>query len=156
MTTCVLFEEDGGFKVAHLFLEADTTVQVEMPTGKRVKIKRAAVLLTFTQPARDLLLPAATQIAEQLDAQFLWEVAPEEEFEFQGFAKEVFSDEPSAQERAGLLLALHQAPMYFYRKGKGRYRRAPEEALKSALAGAERKRLAAQAQAALHATLVAG
>ncbi len=156
MTTCVLFEEDGGFKVAHLFSEADTTVQVEMPTGKRVKIKRAAVLLTFTQPARDLLLPAATQIAEQLDAQFLWEVAPEEEFEFQGFAKEVFSDQPSVQERAGLLLALHQAPMYFYRKGKGRYRRAPEEALKSALAGAERKRLAAQAQAALHDALVAG
>lgn len=156
MTTFVLFEEDGGFKVGTLFSEAESSVQVEMPTGKRNKIKRANVLLTFSQPARDALLPAATQVAGQLDVQFLWEVAPKDEFDFQEFAKEVFSDAPTTQEKAGLLVLLHQSPMYFYRKGRGRYRTAPEEALHAALAGAERKRLAAQAQDALQAALFAG
>lgn len=152
----VLFEEDGSFKVASLFSEADTTIQVEMPTGKRSKIKRNTVLLMFNAPARDLLLPQAQRIAEDLDPQFLWECAPQDDFSFQEFAKEVFSEQPNTAESAGLLLALHQAPMYFYRKGRGQYRRAPAEALQAALAGAERKRLAAQAQQALHDAIVAG
>ncbi len=152
----LLYEEDGGLKVGTLFSEADTTVQVETPTGKRIKIKRTAVLLQFTDPARDALLPAAQAQAQDLDVQFLWECAPTEEFGFQEFAKEVFSEKPRAQELAGLLLAMHQAPMYFYRKGKGRFKAAPQESLKAALAGAERKRLAAQAQAAMHKALVDG
>ena len=152
----LLYEEDGAFKVGTLFSEADATVQVETPTGKRVKIKRAAIMLQFAEPARDMLLPAAQAIANELDVQFLWECAPQEEFGFQEFAKEVFSEKPTSQEQAGLLLALHQAPMYFYRKGKGRFRAAPEDSLKAALAGAQRKRLAAEAQAAMHQTLVQG
>ena len=152
----VLFEEDGGFKVGTLFSESETSIQVEMPTGKRSKVKRNAVLLEFSQPARDQLLPAAKATADELDSKFLWECAPADEFDFQDFAREVFSEKPSATEIAGLLLALHQAPMYFYRKGRGRFRRAPEDALQAALAGAERKRLAAQAQQALHETMVAG
>ncbi len=152
----LLYEEDGAFKAGTLFSEADATVQVETPTGKRIKIKRTAVLLQFAEPARDALLPAAQSIASELDVRFLWECAPQEDFGFQEFAKEVFSDKPSAQQLGGLLLALHQAPMYFYRKGKGRFRAAPEESLKAALAGAERKRLAAEAQEAMHKDLVEG
>lgn len=152
----VLFEEDGSFKVATLFSEADATIQVETPTGKRSKIKRNTVLLMFTTPARDALLPQAQEIAAQLEPQFLWECAPAEEFAFQDFAKEVFSETPSTAESAGLLLALHQAPMYFYRKGRGQYRRAPIESLQAALAGAERKRLAAEAQQALQESIMAG
>jgi exoribonuclease II len=152
----VLFEEDGSFKAATLFSEADTTIQVEMPTGKRSKIKRNTVLLMFATPARDELLPQAQTIAADLDIQFLWECAPQDEFSFQEFAKEVFSDTPTTEELAGLLIALHQAPMYFYRKGKGQYRRAPAESLQAALAGAEKKRLAAQAQQAMHDAILSG
>jgi exoribonuclease II len=152
----LLFEEDGAFKVGTLFSETDATVQVETPTGKRIKIKRTALLLQFTEPPRDALLPSAQAIADSLDVQFLWECAPQEEFGVHDFAREVFSEKPLSQEVAGLLLALHQAPMYFYRKGKGRFRAAPEESLKAAKAGAERKRLAAQAQAMLHSELVQG
>jgi shikimate dehydrogenase len=152
----VLFEEDGSFKVATLFSEADATIQVEMPTGKRSKIKRNTVLLMFATPGRDELLPQAHAIGAELDPQFLWECAPDDEFSFQDFAKEVFSASPSIPECAGVLLALHQAPMYFYRKGRGNYRRAPAESLQAALAGAERKRLAAEAQQAMHDALVAG
>ena len=37
-------------------------------------------------------------------------------------------------------MRLHSAPMYFYRKGKGRYKAAPEKALRAALASIERKK----------------
>ncbi|OIQ77418.1 exoribonuclease 2 [mine drainage metagenome] len=47
-------------------------------------------------------------------------------------------------EAAATAISLHAAPMYFYRKGKGRYKAAPEENLKSALAAQERKRLQAE------------
>ena len=152
----VLFEEDGIFKAATLFSQADTTIQVEMPSGKRSKIKRNAVLLEFTDPGRDALLPQAQAIAADLDIEFLWQCAPKEDFSFQDFAKEVFSEKPNTTECAGLLLALHQAPMYFHRKGKGRFRAAPEDALNAAKAGAERKRLALEAQAALHQQIMEG
>ncbi len=39
----------------------------------------------------------------------------------------------------------HAAPMYFYKRGKGRYRKAPPDALKAALASIERKRREARA-----------
>lgn len=152
----LLFEEDGAFKVGTLFSEAETSVQVEMPSGKRNKIKRNIVLLQFTEPPRDALLPNAQVIADDLDTDFLWQCAPADEFDFQEFAKEVFSAKPTTVEMAGLLMALHQAPMYFYRKGRGRFRAAPEESLQAALAGAERKRLALQAQQRMHDDIVAG
>jgi exoribonuclease-2 len=39
-----------------------------------------------------------------------------------------------------VLVKLHAAPMYFYRRGKGRFQAAPEETLKLALAGLEKKK----------------
>src|SRR6185295_1378527 len=47
---------------------------------------------------------------------------------------------PAAPESAAVALALAAAPMYFYKRGKGRYRRAPPEALKAALASVDRKK----------------
>ena len=41
--------------------------------------------------------------------------------------------------------ALPRAPMYFYKRGKGRYRKAPPDALKAALASVERKKREARA-----------
>jgi exoribonuclease II len=152
----LLFEEDGAFKVGTLFSEAETSVQVEMPSGKRNKIKRNIVLLQFSEPARDALLPSAQAIADDLDTDFLWQCAPADEFDFQDFAREVFSERPSTVEMTGLLIALHQAPMYFYRKGRGRFRSAPKESLQAALAGAERKRLALEAQQRMHDQITAG
>jgi exoribonuclease II len=44
---------------------------------------------------------------------------------------------------AATAIKIHAAPVYFYRKGKGRYKAAPEETLKLALAAVEKKRLQA-------------
>ena len=55
-----------------------------------------------------------------------------------------------------MALALHASPMYFYRRGKGRYQAAPEENLKAALAGLEKKRRQQEQVDAWAAALAAG
>jgi exoribonuclease-2 len=47
----VLFEEDGAFKTGSLLTDNDTSLQVEMASGKRAKIKAATVLLRFEKPS---------------------------------------------------------------------------------------------------------
>jgi exoribonuclease-2 len=59
-------------------------------------------------------------------------------------------------ERAALVLRMHSAPVYFRRKGRGQYQRAPEEQLKLALAGLERKRQQGLVQAGYEEELKAG
>ena len=52
----VLFEEDGAFKTGVLLTDNDASLQVEMVSGKRAKIKAANVLLRFEKPAASTLL----------------------------------------------------------------------------------------------------
>ncbi|MGL5002790.1 MAG: ribonuclease catalytic domain-containing protein [Casimicrobium sp.] len=87
----------------------------------------------------------------------LWESAAQnEEHPFAKFASEYFGESPSVVQTAATLLALHTAPMYFYKRGKGVYKPAPAEALKAALAGAERKAREAEQMSAWVDELVAG
>jgi exoribonuclease-2 len=121
--------------------------QVEMQSGKRTKVKAKDVLLQFTSPAPAELLADARQVAEEIELDFLWEVAGQEEFAFADLGTEYFGRAPRPAEAAGLLLRLHNSPIYFYKKGKGRYKAAPEASLKAALAGVEKKRQQALIQA---------
>lgn len=41
----VLYEEDGAFKAGTILADNDATLQVENTHGKRVKLKRAHVLM---------------------------------------------------------------------------------------------------------------
>ncbi len=149
----VFFEEDGGFKVGSI-LEATgtpepTSYQVELPTGRRAKIKASNVVYKFAQPAPADLMRDAQALAETIDLAFLWEVSSDEEFEAVALGADYFGHAPDAVQTAALLLGMHGAPMYFRRKGKGRYKRAPEAELKAALAGQERRQQQAAQQAAM-------
>ena len=135
----VFYEEEGSFKVGTILADNDTSLQVEAPHGKRSKVKAANVLFRFDQSLQGFL-DGAHKAAEQIDLDFLWECCAQDEFAYDALARDYFGHPPSAQESAALLLRLHAAPMYFYKKGKGRYRPAPPEALKAALASIERKR----------------
>jgi exoribonuclease-2 len=137
----VVFEEDGGFKAASVLSEAQGALQVEYASGKRGKIKASHVLMRFDQPEPSQILRDAQATQEAIDLSFLWECAPQDEFDFESLAADYFGDRPSAGQRFGLLLKLHQAPVYFHRKGRGRYRPASPEVLQAALAALERKRL---------------
>ena len=138
--THVLFEEDGGLKAATVLSDAGTSLQVEHATGRRTKVKTAQVLLRFETPSPGDLMPAAQAIANEIDVDFLWECAPADEFGFGDLAGEYFGGSPSATQSTGVLIKLAAAPVYFHRKGRGRFRPAPAETVKLALAALERRR----------------
>lgn len=136
----VLFEEAGDFKAATVLSEAGASLQVELASGRRVKIKAAHVMLRFDRPSVEALLPAATKLAEELDIEFLWQCAPQEEFGYETLAAEYFGAAPDAIQSTALLLRLHGSPIHFQRKGRGQYRAAPEETVRTALASLARRR----------------
>ena len=136
----VLFEEDGAFKAGTVLADNATSLQVETGSGKRVKVKAANVLLRFAAPAPAELLERAEGESEGIEAEFLWEACGEAEFGFEELAREYFGRDAQPVEAAAILLRLHAAPIYFHRKGKGRFRKAPPDILKAALAGLEKKR----------------
>ena len=152
----VLYEEDGAFKAGTILADNDATLQVENTHGKRVKLKRANVLLEFRDPGPSDLLARAEAAADELDIEFLWEVCGDEEFAYADFAAEYQGHTPTAVESAAILLRLHSAPIWFHRKGKGRFRKAPADILQAALAGLEKKRQQAAAIEHMRTELVAG
>ena len=152
----VLFEEDGAFRAGVVLADNVSSLQVTLPTGRRVKVKAAHVLLRFETPAATVLLAEAEAAAQAIEVDFLWEVAPTAEFGFAELAAEYFGQNPTPAQTAAVLLRLHSAPMYFHRKGRGRYFKAPPEILQAALAGMEKKRLQAEAITRMAAELVAG
>jgi exoribonuclease-2 len=136
----LLYEEDGELKVGAVLDRAPASFHVESPHGRRTKIKAANVLLSFERPPAGELLGAAEQFAAGLEVDFLWECSGAREFGFEELAREYVGREPTPVEAAGVLMKLHRAPMYFYRRGRGRYQPAPEATLKLALAAAEKKK----------------
>jgi exoribonuclease-2 len=136
----VLFEEDGAFRVGTILAEAGSSFQVEAAHGKRSKVKSSSILLGFDGQALGAFLADAQKLAEPLDPQFLWEVCGTEEFGFQDLAREYFGRQPTPQEATAVAIVLHANPIYFYKRGKGRYQAAPEQNLKAALAGVEKRR----------------
>lgn len=151
----VFYEEDGGFKVASIMTEADSSLQIESSSGKRSKIKVANVLMRFEQPIAGFM-EAANAEADTLDTDFLWECCGEAEFNFLALAQEYYGAKPTPTQSAAVAIKLHAAPMYFYRKGKGNYKSAPPETLKAALAGQEKKRLQAEHVAQMTEALKSG
>ena len=152
----LFFEESGDFKAGVVLSQQGEAYQVEMASGKRSKIKSRDVLLQFTTPAPAVLIEQAQAVAQEIELDFLWEVAGEEEFGFAELGAEYFGHPPLPHEAAGLLFKLHAAPIYFYKKGKGRYKAAPQASLQAALAGMEKKRQQALVQAAYVDELKAG
>ena len=148
MSTNVFYEEDGDFKVGAVLADNVASLQVEAPHGRRSKIKAANVLVRFEGGGLAEFTAEAHKLAEGMDVDFLWECCGEEEFSFDALARDYYGRAPVAVESAALLIKLHGAPMYFYKKGKGRYKAAPRAALAAALASVERKRLQAEQRAA--------
>ncbi|MEO8143032.1 MAG: RNB domain-containing ribonuclease [Betaproteobacteria bacterium] len=136
----VLYEEEGEYKAGAVLSQSPASFQVESPHGRRSKIKAANVVLSFERPSAGELLAAARSFADGLDTDFLWQCRKGAEFGFQDLARDYIGHDPAPVESAGVLLKLHSVPMYFYRRGKGRFQAAPEDTLKLALAGVEKKK----------------
>ncbi|MCA0310126.1 MAG: RNB domain-containing ribonuclease [Proteobacteria bacterium] len=152
----VLFDEAGKFLAGRILSEAEASAQVELDSGKRVKVKAANQLLRFDKPAPAELLAQAQALAAEVDPALAWEFAPEDEFGFAELAADYFGGAPGAAQQAAALLALHEAPHYFRRAGKGRFRKAAADIVAQALAAIEKKKQVAAQIASWAGELAAG
>ena len=158
----LLYEDGGDIKIATLINASGAeseALAIESIGGKRGKLKAKDVWLRFECPANSSIqafLPEAQSIAEGIDLDFVWECAGDREFQFIDLAKEYFGEAASALEQTALAIALHGAPIYFRRKGRGQFMRAPEEQLKAALLAVERKKQELIKQSSWEADLRAG
>ena len=140
----VLFEEAGKFMAGRVLSEAESSAQVELDSGKRVKVKSGNLLIHFEKPAPQAFVQAAQACAATIELELAWEFAPEDEFGFAELARDYFSANASQEQQAGMLYKLFEAPHYFRRAGKGRFKRAPAEIIAQALAAIEKKRQLAE------------
>ena len=143
-----LYEEAGKFHAGRVMTEADSSAQIELESGKRVKVKAANLLLKFDQPPPAELIAQALALSLEIDLDLAWTFAPDADFSFADLARDYFDAKAGAAHQAAALFRLFEAPHYFRRLGKGQFKKAPEETVKAALLGIERKKLlAAQIEA---------
>jgi exoribonuclease-2 len=135
-----LFDDAGKFLAGRVMSEADSSMQIELDSGKRVKVKAANVLLKFDKPAPAELIAEGQRLAAEIDLDLAWEFAPDNEFGFADLARDYFDAKAGLAHQAAALFRLFDAPHYFRRAGKGQFKKAPEEIVKAALLGIERKK----------------
>ena len=135
-----LFEEAGKFMAGRVMSEAEASAQVELDSGKRVKVKAAQMLLKFDKPAPAALLSEAAALSPSIELELAYEFASDAEFGFADLAQDYFSSAATTVQQVAALMRLHEAPHYFRRAGKGRYRKAPAEIVQQALAAIEKKK----------------
>ena len=139
-----LFEDAGKFLTGRILSEAESSAQIELESGKRLKAKAANILLKFEKPAPSVLMAEATALSATMELDLAWEFAPEDEFSFQELAQEYFSDNATLAQQTAALISLFQAPHYFRRSGKGKFKKASADVLQQALAAIEKKKLVQQ------------
>jgi len=136
----VLFDEAGKFMAGRVLSESDASVQVELDSGKRVKVKMANVLLRFEKPAPAAFMAGAVALSESIELELAWEFSPEDDFGFATLAREYFSKDATLEQQAAMLIRLFEAPHYFRRAGKGFFRKASAEVIAQALVAIDKKK----------------
>jgi exoribonuclease II len=139
--TYALFEDTGKLLTGRVISSTDASLQIEIDSGKRLKVKASHCLLTFDKPEPATLVQEAQIKAQEIDLALAWEFAPEDEFGFVEVARDYFSAAAPLSEQTAMLFALHGAPQYFRRGGaKGRFKKADAATLALALAAIEKKK----------------
>ncbi len=152
----LLFEEAGKFMAGRVLSEGDASSQVELDSGKRIKVKAANALLKFEKPTPAEFLAQAQALSQSIELEMAWEFAPEGEFAFADLARDYFSANAPLSEQAAMLYRLFENPHYFRRAGKGRFKKAPADIIAQALAAIEKKKQLALQIAQWAAELAAG
>ncbi|WP_231969655.1 hypothetical protein [Polynucleobacter necessarius] len=98
----------------------------------------------------------AVALSKDIDLQLLWDCAPDEEFGLVDVCLEYFGAQPTVPQQASLAIALQGAPVFFRRKERGRFQRAPLEQLQAGLAALERKQKELEQQSVWQQELIAG
>ena len=70
----VLFDEAGKFMAGRVLSESDASAQVELDSGKRIKVKGANQLLRFESPAPAAFMAASAALSQEVELEMAWEV----------------------------------------------------------------------------------
>ena len=156
----LLYEEGGDIKIATVQSASGAgdaeSWQATSLSGKKIKLKAKEVWLRFEKPEAQAVMDEALTLSKEIDLQFLWDCAPEAEFGLMDVSMEYFGDQASITQQVSLAIALQSAPVFFRRKGRGRFQRAPLEQLQAGLAALERKQNELEQQSVWQEELVAG
>ena len=156
----LLYEEGGDIKIATVQSASGSgdaeSWQASSLSGKKIKLKAKEVWLRFEKPEAQTVMDEASVLSKDIDLQLLWDCAPEEEFGLVDVATEYFGNQATVAQQVALAIALQGAPVYFRRKGRGRFQRAPLEQLQAGLAALERKHKELEQQSIWQQELVAG
>lgn len=156
----LLYEEGGDIKIATVQSASGAgdaeSWQATSLSGKKIKLKAKEVWLRFEKPEAQAAMDEANTLTADIDLQFLWDCAPDEEFGLVDVAHEYFGSQASVAQQVALAIALQGAPVFFRRKGRGRFQRAPLEQLQAGLAALERKQKELEQQSLWQQELVAG
>jgi exoribonuclease-2 len=156
----LVYEEGGDIKIATVQSGSGTgdaeSWQATSLSGKKIKLKAKEVWLRFEKPEAQAAMDEATTLSKDIDLQLLWDCAPEEEFGLVDVSEEYFGAQATIPQQVSLGIALQGAPVFFRRKGRGRFQRAPLEQLQAGLAALERKQKELEQQSAWQQELVAG
>ena len=156
----LLYEEGGDIKIATVQSATGTgdaeSWQATSLSGKKIKLKAKEVWLRFEKPEAQAAMDEALVLSKDIDLQLLWDCAPEEEFGLVDVSLEYFGSQATISQQVALAIALQDAPVFFRRKGRGRFQRAPLEQLQAGLAALERKQKELEQQSVWQQDLVAG
>ncbi len=156
----LLYEEGGDIKIATVQSASGSgdaeSWQATSLSGKKIKLKAKEVWLRFEKPQAQLVMDEASALSKDIDLQLLWDCAPDEEFGLVDVSLDYFGAQANIAEQVALGIALQGAPVFFRRKGRGRFQRAPLEQLQAGLAALERKQKELEQQAAWQQELVSG
>ena len=156
----LVYEEGGDIKIATVQSASGAgdaeSWQATSLTGKKIKLKAKEVWLRFEKPEAQAVMSEATTLSKEIDLQLLWDCAPDEEFGLFDVSEEYFGAQATIPQQVSLGIALQGAPVFFRRKGRGRFQRAPLEQLQAGLAALERKQKELEQQSAWQQELVAG
>ena len=156
----LVYEEGGDIKIATVQSASGVgdaeSWQATSLSGKKIKLKAKEVWLRFEKPEAQAAMNEAGTLTADIDLQFLWDCAPDEEFGLVDVAHEYFGAQASIAQQLALAIALQGAPVFFRRKGRGRFQRAPLEQLQAGLAALERKQKELEQQSIWQQELVSG
>ena len=156
----LVYEEGGDIKIATVQSASGTgdteSWQATSLSGKKIKLKAKEVWLRFEKPEAQAAMDEATSLSKDIDLQLLWDCAPEEEFSLVDVSEEYFGAQATIPQQVSLGIALQGAPVFFRRKGRGRFQRAPLEQLQAGLAALERKQKELEQQSVWQQDLVGG
>jgi exoribonuclease-2 len=107
----LLFDEAGKFMAGRVLSEAESSAQVELDSGKRVKVKSANMLIKFEKPSPAEFMAAAQAASQDIELEMAWEFAPDEEFGFADLARDYFSAQAPLSEQAAAVSAVRVAAL---------------------------------------------